>query len=91
MVSGFHRTIALCWQMISRMSYSSSAPNVTGQQFHTPKNLAISLSLEAGEVLELFQWEDRQGEALEKVMPRLRDEVADVAVYLTLLVHGFGD
>jgi NTP pyrophosphatase (non-canonical NTP hydrolase) len=60
------------------------------QQFHTPRNLAISLSLEAGEVLELFQWEDRQGEALEKIMPRLRDEVADVAVYLTYLCMDLG-
>ncbi|QTR44472.1 nucleotide pyrophosphohydrolase [Thiothrix litoralis] len=60
------------------------------QQFHTPRNLAISLSLEAGEVLELFQWEDRQGEALESVMPRLRDEVADVAVYLTYLCTDLG-
>lgn len=60
------------------------------QQFHTPKNLAISLSLEAGEVLELFQWEERQGEALAKVMPRLRDEVADVAVYLTYLCMDLG-
>jgi NTP pyrophosphatase (non-canonical NTP hydrolase) len=54
-------------------------------QFHTPRNLAISLSLEAGEVLELFQWEDRRGEALAKIMPQLRDEVADVAIYLTYL------
>lgn len=60
------------------------------QQFHTPKNLAISLALEAGEILELFQWEDRQGEALEKVMPRLREEVADVAVYLTYLCMDLG-
>ena len=55
------------------------------EQFHTPKNLAISLALEAGEVLELFQWQDRRGDALAEVMPRLRDEVADVAVYLTYL------
>ena len=55
------------------------------EQFHTPKNLAISLALEAGEVLELFQWHDRRGDALAEVMPRLRDEVADVAVYLTYL------
>ncbi|QTR54885.1 nucleotide pyrophosphohydrolase [Thiothrix unzii] len=60
------------------------------QQFHTPRNLAISLALEAGEVLELFQWEDRQGDALHKVLPALRDEVADVAVYLTYLCHDLG-
>ncbi len=28
------------------------------KQYHTPKNLAISLSLEASEILELFQWTD---------------------------------
>ena len=60
------------------------------QQFHTPRNLAISLALEAGKVLELFQWEDRQGDALHKVLPALRDEVADVAVYLTYLCHDLG-
>jgi len=60
------------------------------QQFHTPRNLAISLALEAGEVLELFQWEDRQGDALHIVLPALRDEVADVAVYLTYLCHDLG-
>ncbi len=59
-------------------------------QFHTPRNLAISLSLEAGEVLELFQWDDRQGEALDKIMPQLRDEVADVATYLTYLCADLG-
>ncbi|MDQ5767285.1 nucleotide pyrophosphohydrolase [Thiothrix subterranea] len=59
-------------------------------QFHTPRNLAISLSLEAGEVLELFQWEDRRGEALDNVMPQLRDEVADVATYLTYLCADLG-
>ncbi|OQX13866.1 MAG: nucleotide pyrophosphohydrolase [Thiothrix lacustris] len=59
-------------------------------QFHTPRNLAISLSLEAGEVLELFQWEDRRGAELDKVMPQLRDEVADVATYLTYLCADLG-
>lgn len=59
-------------------------------QFHTPRNLAISLALEAGEVLELFQWEDRQGAALDQVMPQLRDEVADVATYLTYLCADLG-
>lgn len=50
------------------------------EQFHTPRNLAISLALEAGEVLELFQWQDLRGDAVQTVMPHLQDEVADVAV-----------
>ncbi|MFN3785830.1 MAG: MazG-like family protein [Thiothrix sp.] len=57
---------------------------------HTPRNLAISLSLEASEVLELFPWQDLHGEAVQAVMPSLQDEVADVAVYLTYLCHDLG-
>lgn len=43
----------------------------------TLRNLAISLSLEAGEVLEHFQWTDGEVDAAE-----LGDELADVALYL---------
>ncbi len=43
----------------------------------TPRNLAISLSLEANEVLEHFQWNDRLEDP-----PALADELADVALYL---------
>lgn len=60
------------------------------EQFHTPRNLAISLSLEAGEVLELFQWQDPRGDAVKDVLPRLQDEIADVAVYLAYLCHDLG-
>jgi len=44
---------------------------------HTPRNLAISLSLEASEVLEHFQW---NGDIKDRVA--LADELADVALYL---------
>ncbi|MEZ5452935.1 MAG: nucleotide pyrophosphohydrolase [Thiothrix sp.] len=60
------------------------------EQFHTPRNLAISLSLEASEVLELFQWQDPRGEAVQALLPRLQEELADVAVYLTYLCHDLG-
>ncbi|EIJ33492.1 nucleotide pyrophosphohydrolase [Thiothrix nivea] len=60
------------------------------EQFHAPRNLAISLSLEASEVLELFQWQDPRGEAVQALLPRLREELADVAVYLTYLCHDLG-
>jgi NTP pyrophosphatase (non-canonical NTP hydrolase) len=46
----------------------------------TPRNIAISLSLEANEVLELFQW---QGSLKDK--EQLADELADVALYLLQL------
>ena len=46
----------------------------------TPRNLAISLSLEAAEVLELFQWQDA---ALDPQL--LASELADVSLYLLQL------
>ncbi len=46
----------------------------------TPRNLAISLSLEANEVLELFQWQDET-----PARDQLASELADVALYLLQL------
>ncbi|GEB56202.1 hypothetical protein GCM10017674_33440 [Streptomyces gardneri] len=56
------------------------------QPFHTPKNLAAALSVEASELLEIFQW--LTPEQAERVMDepesahRVADEVADVLAYL---------
>jgi NTP pyrophosphatase (non-canonical NTP hydrolase) len=51
----------------------------------TPRNIAISLSLEANEVLEIFQW---RGEPKNK--DELADELADVALYLLQLASVTG-
>ncbi|HEY8605932.1 MAG TPA: nucleotide pyrophosphohydrolase [Noviherbaspirillum sp.] len=63
------------------------------RQFHTLKDLAISVSLEAAELLELTQWKDEAELARLKQDPafrqRLREECADVFLYL-LLVAGEG-
>jgi NTP pyrophosphatase (non-canonical NTP hydrolase) len=56
-------------------------------QFHTPKNLASALTVEAAELLEHFQWL-RDGRAAELGPDKLRDvshEMADVLVYLVRL------
>lgn len=56
------------------------------QPYHTPKNLAAALSVEASELLEIFQW--LTPEQADRVMEddgkahRVRDEVADVMAYL---------
>ena len=47
----------------------------------TPRNIAISLSLEAAEVLEHFQWGERAGG------DALAEELADVALYLLQLAY----
>lgn len=63
------------------------------EQFHNPKDLAISLSIEAAELLEWFQWrsdEEIQMQLKSNKRIQLEDELADVAVYLTYLCHDLG-
>ena len=57
------------------------------QQFHTPKNLAMALSVEAAELLEHFQWlTAEQSMRLDAATRRaVADELADVLLYLTRL------
>ena len=59
------------------------------RQFHTPKDLAISMSLEAAELLELFQWSGTDLECRDK-LPQLREELADVRSYSILLADVCG-
>jgi NTP pyrophosphatase (non-canonical NTP hydrolase) len=59
-------------------------------QFHTPKDIAISLSIEASELLEWFQWQTNQQIDIKLISDKreqLEDEVADVAIYLSYLCH----
>ena len=53
-------------------------------QFHSPENLAKSISIEAGELLECFQW-DADGD-----VERVREELADVLTYCLLLADRIG-
>src|SRR5208283_1080819 len=63
-------------------------------QFHTPKNLSMALAAEAAELLEIFQWlTDEQSKAIvdnKKKMEFVRQEVADVFIYLTRLADKLG-
>ena len=59
------------------------------RQFHTPKDLAISMSLEAAEVLELFQWSGGDLECAGK-RDKLREELADVLSYCILMADVCG-
>lgn len=64
------------------------------QQFHTPKNLAMSISIEAAELMELFQWTDTaesaQRTAVEPHRTRLAEELADVLCYALSLANATG-
>jgi len=56
-------------------------------QFHSPKNLAMALSVEASELLEHFQWltEAESHRLPPAKLDEVRDEMADVLVYLVRL------
>ncbi|MBI3296925.1 MAG: nucleotide pyrophosphohydrolase [Elusimicrobia bacterium] len=61
-------------------------------QFHTPKNLAMAMSVEASEVAEIFQWLTAAQSARLKPSAReaLADELADVYIYLLRLADKTG-
>lgn len=56
------------------------------EQFHNPKDLAIALSLEAGELLEAFLWKGAEDAHPAKI----REELADVIGFALLLAHRYG-
>jgi len=63
------------------------------KQFHTPRNLAVSLSIEAAELLECFQWKSEaevEGFLNSEDKIKLQEEIADVASYLLLLCNETG-
>jgi dCTP diphosphatase len=61
------------------------------EQFHSPKNLSMSLAIETAELMEHFQWID--GDASRRVasdpakLAKVRDEMADVFCYLLALAN----
>lgn len=63
------------------------------EQFHTPKNLAMALAGEVGELLEIFQWLTPEQAAAVMDSERasdVEDELADVFIYLTRLADVLG-
>ena len=59
------------------------------KQFHNPKDLAISISLEAAELLEVFQWSGKDVVCADK-KDKVAEELADVLVYCTLMADACG-
>ncbi len=55
------------------------------EQYQTPRNLAMSLNIEASELLELFLWKEEK----EVDVDKLKDELADVFYAAFLLAHHF--
>jgi len=59
------------------------------KQFHNPKDVALSMVLEAGEVMEHFQWKDKEEveEYLKQNKDDVAEEIADVLYYVLLMSH----
>ncbi len=59
------------------------------ERYHDPKNLAMALSVEVAEIVEIFQW--MRGEQSREPDPdtreHLRDEIGDVLIYLVMLAR----
>lgn len=62
------------------------------EQFHSPKNLAMALTVEAGELQELFQWltEAQSAQPDAQLLARAAEEIADVFLYLCRLSDVLG-
>ncbi len=59
------------------------------KQFHNPKDLAISISLEAAELLEVFQW-SATDVVCENKLDKIKEELADVVNYCILMADTCG-
>ncbi len=61
------------------------------KQFHAPKDMALALSLEASELLELFQWSNPSfGDLDVAKKDRLGQELSDVLYWVVLIAHDAG-
>jgi dCTP diphosphatase len=62
------------------------------EQFHSPKNLAMALSVEVAEIVEHFQWltEEQSNDLTPEKVAEIRQEIGDVMIYLTELADKLG-
>jgi NTP pyrophosphatase (non-canonical NTP hydrolase) len=62
------------------------------EQFHSPKNLAMALSVEVAEVVEHFQWltQEQSHDLPPEKLAEVREEIGDVMIYLTELAETLG-
>jgi dCTP diphosphatase len=88
------------------MSYGSGSPNLDDllaqirefvgerdwSQYHSPKNLSMALSVEAAELVEIFQWlsEDQSRNLTPEQKAHAAEEIGDVLIYLVNLADKLG-
>lgn len=57
------------------------------KKYHRPKDIAIALSVEASELLELFLWKDARNDLSDDELEKVKMEVADVVIYAISLAN----
>jgi dCTP diphosphatase len=62
------------------------------EQFHSPKNLAMALSVEVSEIVEHFQWltEEQSRDLQPEKLAQVREEIGDVIIYVAELAEKLG-
>lgn len=60
------------------------------EKFHSPRNLAISISIEAAELLEEFQWQIGEVPITSQLKEDAAKEIADIFIYLLLISNDLG-
>ncbi len=62
------------------------------RQFHSPKNIAMSIAIEASELMEIFQWarESEVDDVVRKRHSEIEDEIADIAIFVHIFCHDLG-
>ena len=82
-------TLPLCIVTMSLNELMNEISNFVSErdweQFHTPKNIAMSVAIEAGELLECLQWDSPITSEImsdKKRLTAIADEIADVQIYL---------
>ena len=85
------------WPIISKMDkliakLRAFAAERDWDQFHSPKNLAMALAVEAAELLEHFQWlTEEESRTLDpETLAKVREEIGDVQLYLARLADKLG-
>lgn len=59
------------------------------EQYHAPKNLALALSVEVAEIVEIYQWKESREELTPAEVEGLKQEIGDVLVYLLELAEKY--
>lgn len=75
-----------------RRAIANFAADRDWDQFHSPKNLVMALSVEAAELVEHFQWlsEARSANLDEATLAEVADEIADIQIYLVRVADKLG-